>query len=121
MLKYPADFEVSYRFFSKEEGGRETGTPSQGYRGDWLYENDDPKRDGIYMIHSEFLNDFGQPFEEHKHVPMQGIARMRIIFPEMRNYHQKRIKEGAKGYFVEGSKKVAEATVTKILGLSSQE
>lgn len=119
-VEYSADFLVSYRFLSKEEGGRQSGTPFQGYRCDWLYEGDDPKVDGIYMIHPEFLTEEGEVFESEKSVPSEGVARMKIIFSEMKEYHQNRIKEGTKGYFVEGPKKVGEATVTKILGLNSK-
>lgn len=113
------DFEVTYKFFTKEEGGRQSGLPFQGYRCDWLYDGDDPS-DGVYMIHPEFLGKNGEVLEKEKPVPSQGTARMKIIFEEMRKYHQERIGEGVKGYFVEGSKKIAEATVTKILGLHSR-
>ena len=110
-----ADFEVFYRFLSKEEGGREKGIAFQGYRSDWLYDGDDPQKNGTYMIHPEFIDETGKPFEQNIFVPKEGTARMRIINTEMKSYHQSRIKKGVKGYFVEGARKIAEATVTKIL------
>lgn len=115
---HSADFEVRYRFFTKEEGGRSTGTPYPGYRCDWLYDNDDPKKDGIYGIHPEFIED-GQESPLEQNVPIEGIARMWIRNLTMRKYHQGRIKKGTKGYFVEGPKKVAEAKVIRILALNS--
>ncbi|WP_397385192.1 hypothetical protein [Prosthecobacter sp.] len=117
---HPPDFEVAYRFFTSEEGGRLSGPPGQHYRCDWAYSGDDIQRDGIFMIHPEFLTAEGEVDNEEHPVALQGTATMWILIPEMRNeVHQKRIKPGIQGYFMEGNKRVAEATVTKIIALNS--
>lgn len=46
------DFIVQYRFFSSEEGGRETN-PTQGYRSDFLYSGDENLKQ-LWMIWPEF-------------------------------------------------------------------
>ena len=112
------DFEVKYRFLSAVEGGRKTGSPFQGYRSDWAYEGDDISKTGIYMIHPEFLDNNGNVLDKDVQVPISGIARMRILSEEMKGIiHRKRIKVGVKGYFMEGGRRVAEAEVTKVVGL----
>ena len=51
-----------------------------------------------------------------------GIARMRIVSPEMREkIHGARVKEGVKGYVMKGSRKVAEATIIRVVGLGENE
>jgi hypothetical protein len=112
------DFEVKYRFLSFEEGGRKTGTPFQGYRCDWAYEGDDIKKTGIYMIHPEFTDNDEKVLALNTQIPVAGIARMYILNKELRKtIHKKRIKVGVKGFFMEGNKHVAEAEVTRIIGL----
>jgi hypothetical protein len=114
------DFEVKYRFFSVEEGGRETGMPFQGYRSDWAYEGDDVKKTGVYMIHPEFIDSDGNVLEKDAQVPSEGIARMRILNRELREtIHKKRIKVGVKGFFMEGGRRVAEAEVIRIVGMEN--
>ena len=114
---HPPDFEVRYRFLNSEEGGRQTGPPHQNYRCDWSYEGDDVSL-GIYMIHPEFMAEDGSVFPEGLPVPASGLATMWILTPELRvQIHRVRIHEGAKGYFMEGSRRVAEATVTRVVGL----
>lgn len=45
---------------------------------------------------------------------------MWVLAPEMRAWvHQHRIREGVQGFFVEGSRRVAEAVVTRVLALHS--
>jgi hypothetical protein len=44
---------------------------------------------------------------------------MWIIVPERRPYHYDKIKVGLKGYFMEGTHKVAECEVVEILSLKS--
>ncbi len=117
IFSFPPDFEVEYKFLTVDEAGRKTGTPFQGYRSNWLYEGDDPIADGIYMIHPEFLDEDGKSFQKNRKVPAKGLARMVVVNPAKRPYHQKKIKVGTRGFFVEGNRKVAMATVTKVLGL----
>jgi hypothetical protein len=111
------DFEVAYRFFTAQEGGRKTGPPFQMYRSDWLYEGDDVV-DGVYMIWPIFLNEAGDFLDFDIQVAVQGTAQMYIVNEELRrNFHASRITPGVKGYFMEGPNRVAEATVTKLLAI----
>jgi hypothetical protein len=116
---HPPDFEVRYRFFTSEEGGRRTGPPFQHYRCDWSYDGDDVSK-GIFMIWPEFLADDGSPLQEDAIVPGSGFATMWIVSDDMRGQvHRAKIQEGVKGYFMEGARKIAETVVTRILGLHS--
>ena len=115
---HPADFEVRYRFFTSGEGGRLSGPSWQHYRCDWAYESDDTAQDGIFMIWPEFLAEDGSIQPEGSPVPWSGDATMWILIPELRErIHRSRIREGVCGYFMEGSRRVAEAVVTRVLGL----
>jgi hypothetical protein len=117
---HSADFEVEYRFFTAEEGGRLSGPAWQHYRCDWAYSGDDIQKDGMFMIHPEFLTDSGELESDGHPVAWTGRATMWILIPEMRQQvHQRRIKLGTQGYFMEGNKRVAEAIVTKIIGLNT--
>jgi hypothetical protein len=112
-----ADFEVRYRFLTTEGGGRRTGTPFQHYRCDWSYEGDDPSL-GIYMIYPEFMAEDGSVMPESVPVPASGIATMWILSHDLRvQVHRARIRQGVRGYFMEGARRVAEAVVTRVLGL----
>ena len=116
--RFPADFEVSYRFLSPEEGGRLTGLPLQGLKCDWAYDNDDIEKTGIWMIYPEFKDADGNILPYGVQALPQGTASMYILSPQMRKeVHQKRIQLSTKGFFMEGKKKIAEATVVKIIGL----
>jgi hypothetical protein len=118
----PQDFDVKYRFFAQEEGGRASGSPGQGYRCDWLYDGDNVRKTGIYMIWPEFEQEDGGIIPLGEHVPMEGTARIWIVNNELRNsIHRKRLKEGVRGFFMEGGQKVAEVCVTKIIGLHNSE
>ena len=113
-----ADFLVSYRFFSVEEGGRKK-LPHQGYRSDFLYKEDDVK-DGIYMIWPELL-DSNVIVIKNKDIPIEqvGKAFMWILNQDLKkSLHSHRIKIGTKGYLMEGTNKVAEVEVIKIIGLN---
>lgn len=109
------DFEVRYRFFSAEEGGRQTGLPHQGYRCDFTYDGDDRDENGAWMIWPEFEDaQKNVILEENRSVPAEGTARMRIVSEEMRGHHLARLKIGSKGYLVEGSRRVAVCEVIAI-------
>ena len=114
------DFEVHYRFFTHEEGGRLTGPPFQHIRCDWSYEGDDISKTGISMVWPEFLAKDGSIFSEGVQVPASGAATMWILthYARVQN-HQIRIKVGVRGYFMEGAKRTAEAVVTRVIGLHS--
>jgi len=118
-LKHPPDFRVSYRFFSVEEGGRKT-IPFQGIRCDFWYEHPNHIPMGMFMIWPEFEDDKGEIILDNTiSVPAVGYARMWIINPERRPYHQVRIAVGMKGYFMEGSRRTAECDVVEIVGLKT--
>jgi hypothetical protein len=110
------DFVVRYRLYPPSEGGRRL--TFQHLRCDFMYENDDPKRDGIFMIHPEFLDKDGEPVGEENPVPLEGLATMWILVPEMRKtVHESRAKVGVRGHFVEGSRKIGDVTIEAIVGL----
>ncbi|WP_127559695.1 hypothetical protein [Saccharospirillum alexandrii] len=112
------DFLVEYRFFTPEEGGRQS-TPFQGYRSDLHYEGEDINVEGIYGIWPEFLNEDGSVIsEENECVPESGRAYMWILFSdEMSKYHTQHAIPGRKCWFMEGSRKVAEATIIEQIAL----
>jgi hypothetical protein len=117
-IKRLPDFEVSYRFFSEAEGGRKTGTPFQHYRCDWSYEGDDISKTGIFMIWPEFVDSEGRILPDKVRVPESGKATMWIVSPNMiEQVHGSRVKIGTKGFFMEGARRVAEAVVTRVIGL----
>ncbi|WP_212760720.1 hypothetical protein [Pseudoalteromonas sp. NEC-BIFX-2020_002] len=111
-----SDFKVKYRFYSEEEGGRKY-TPHQGYRSDWAYEIEDELR--LYRIWPTFLDEKGEHFQKYTSVSNSGVAEMTIVVLETKNkLHGSRVKVGVKGYFMEGSKIVAEAEVIEVTGLN---
>jgi hypothetical protein len=113
------DFEVEYRFFTPEEGGRSI-MPAQGiYKSDWSYGGDDIRETGIYMIWPIFMSEKGEFVEYGLRVSRTGRAQMHIVDEELRGtLHAQRIKPGTAGYFMEGPQRVAEATVTKVIELT---
>jgi len=117
------DFEVKYRFLTEAEGGRRTGTPYQGYRCDWIYDADETAPSDklqVWMIWPIFVNEDGIPLRNGTQVPAEGDARMLIVDDQLReSVHRQRLAVGVKGFLVEGSKRVAEATVTKLVALSN--
>ena len=115
------DFLVSYRFIPHSEGGR-LQVPYQGYRSDLHYEGEVIEKDGIYMVHPEFLRPDGSVMlEDETLVPESGFAYMWILlFDRMWDYHRRRAVPGRKCWFMEGSRKVAEATVVEQIGLTHQ-
>jgi hypothetical protein len=117
-LKHPPDFKVSYRFYDENEGGR-SRTPAQGYRSDfWYFHEVQPDPNSIYMIWPEFEDDQGNIITNTDiRVKSIGTARMWIVIPKMRQFHRDKIKVGLKGFFMEGSRRVAECEVIEILGL----
>ena len=110
-------FEVRYRFLTEDEAGR-TGPPRQHVRWDFMYEGDDPFRDGISIIWPEFVSEDGSVLPEGE-VPLSGKARMFIINPERNAFHRARVKAGVRGFFMEGSHKAAQCEVTSVLGLAA--
>lgn len=72
------------------------------------------------MIWPEFENVDGEVIKQNDcSVPLSGTARMWVIIPERRPYHYEKIKLGMIGYFMEGSKRIAECKVIELVGLLS--
>jgi hypothetical protein len=123
-LGYPADFRVSYRFYTAEEGGR-SEMPFQGYRSDFWYEHPDiakPEADSptLFMIWPEFEDADGRVISDNtKPVDRSGTAKMWVAVSKSRAYHIGKIEVGVRGYFMEGPNRVAECTVIEILRLAT--
>ncbi len=112
------DFKVEYKI-RKDDSFGYIQKPYQGMRSDFMYDGDDPQADGIYMIWPEFLDKSGQVItDQNQNIDDIGQAYMWILSPEIREaVHLERVKVGTKGYFMMGSKKIADAIVIKIHGL----
>ena len=114
------DFNVKYRLYPPSEGGQQK--VFQHLRCDFAYEKDIIEETGIYMIHPEFLDEAGKPFPKDTQVPMEGVASMWILVPEMRKeIHRKRLSVGVKGYFMSGSRILGEVVVSEIVDLHANE
>jgi hypothetical protein len=109
-------FEVEYRFLSEAEGGR-SSPPHQHTRWDFMYEGDDPARDGIWMIWPEFISEDREVLPEGE-IPVTGRALMFIVNLDNEHIHRDRISVGTRGAFVEGPKKVAVCRVVAVHGLA---
>ena len=114
IFKHPCDFRVKYRLYDKSEGGINS-LPFQGIRLDFWYDHPDHEIKGGFIIWPEFEDENGNIILDSQVLP-QGFARMWIINEDLRPYHQKRIKPGIKGYFLEGHK-IGECEVIEIIGL----
>lgn len=110
------DFRVSYTLYSSEEGGRKTPA-NQHIRWDFMYD-DNAISTHTFMIWPEILRPNGELLTDG-YVPMHGLADMFIVFPTSRAFHQQHVKPGLRGYFVEGSRRVAVCEVVAILNLHS--
>ena len=115
------DFLVEYQIIPPEEGGP-TRIPFQGCRTDLHYEGEDLQKDGVYIIHPEFLNEDGSVIlDDNVEIPLTGRAYMWIAFFEkMWNYHRQRATPGRRCWFMYGKMKVAHATVIEQIGLIHQ-
>ena len=117
LFSHECDFKVEYEFYSPDEGGREN-LPHQGIRSDFWYECDNHENpDNLYMIYPEYENNNGELIPSGP-VLRNGTARMWILNPKWRKYHQERIKINTIGYFHEGSKRTGVCKVVEIIGLN---
>lgn len=106
-------FRVKYRFYTSEEGGRET-LPIQGYRSDFCYEGYEDFGKRIYMIWPIFEDERENVVNVDETVNRVGTARMHIAREELIELHKNRLVLGTKGYFMEGPRKVAECEVIEL-------
>ena len=76
--------------------------------------------DGIYIIWPEFLNPDGSVMlEDQAMVPESGEAFMWILYYDrMHDHHRERSLPGRRGWFMEGQRKVAEATILEQIALA---
>ncbi len=117
-FNHQADFRVSYKFFTAEEGGRQV-LPIQGYRPDlWYNASEEILPNQLFMIFPEFEDEQGELIlKKDFPVSRNGTARMWVVNTERRAFHSSRIKVGTKGFFREGKLNSAEFEVIEILGL----
>ncbi len=112
------DFEAEVRFLAPEEGGRtgQWGPPSQGYRPDVRY--DDDLSDEAWMFLPRFLDEHGHELPQGTPIAQLSRAHFYILNDELRRtVHRRRLREGVYFHICEGSRRVAECRVTKILAL----
>ena len=116
-FNHECDFKVEYELFTPENGGRKNN-PYQGIRFDFWYECENhDNQERLYMIYPEFENSDGELILNGP-VLRSGTARMWIVNPEWRVYHQKRIQINTIGYFHEGIR-IGKCKVIEIIGLNS--
>jgi hypothetical protein len=79
------------------------------------------EKDGIYMIWPEFLRSDGTVMQEDETLVLrEGQAFMWILlFDQMKEYHRARATVGRLCWFMEGTRKVAEARIVEQIGLKS--
>lgn len=111
----PEDFQAKIRFFPLQEGGRRPYP--NGIRFDFKYADDETN---LYMIHPDFFDSDGNSLSTEDMLPLDVWlnVRMYIVVAEMREkVHQLKIHEGVKFFCMDGSRRVAEGVVSKIVGL----
>ena len=112
------DFEATIRIMREDEGGRRSPV-FNGIRWDFCYAEDDAK-DGIWMVYPDFHDATGDSIPEERSLPVDVPipARMFVLIDEMREeVHRKKVRVGGRFYCHEGSRRVAEGTITRITGL----
>lgn len=113
----PEDFEAEITILSAEEGGRRTPA-FNGMRWDVRYAGERVEDGELYMIWPEFVDEAGDALATDR--PLRGTdhARRYILIDEGRQrVHRQRIREGTAFFCMEGPRKVARGTVTKVTGL----
>jgi hypothetical protein len=113
-LKRNPDFIVEYEFDPCDE--LKSSKPGQGMRVDFLYEGDNPSIEGVHMIWPELLDGVGEVIKDKTpgKIATCGKANMWVVDESRRPYHANRLKIATKGYWVRGSLRLANVTVTEI-------
>ena len=112
-LKREPDFIVEYAIDLAQE--LEDAKPHQGMRIDFLYEGDDPLKEGVHMIWPEILDENGLVILDTapEAIGKCGKANMWIVSEERHEYHRSRLKVGTKGIWWRGGR-VAHVTVVQV-------
>ncbi|MDU0368909.1 hypothetical protein ACFPAF_00770 [Hymenobacter endophyticus] len=115
--EYPIDFEARVRILRADEGGRQQ-PPRNGIRWDFSYAAVTPRQLHM-MLYPDFFDPITGDSWRELPVPVNEWLHVRvsIVLEHMRPFHQARIRAGTSFYYCEGSRIVAEGTVTRILGL----
>lgn len=111
------DFEARVRVLRPEESGRNS-PPYNGIRWDFQYAQDKTRL--VYMwLYPDFFDPITGDSWRELPLPVDEWLHVRVsVFSEhMRPFHQARIRAGTSFYYCEGSRIVAEGTVTRIIGL----
>ena len=111
----PEDFLANIRILPPGEGGRRS-PPHNGIRWDLRY-GDGPAGSGVFAIWPLFMAADGSTIIGPLETGITLNARMFILFPEMRDYHRRRLTVGTRFFCMEGNKSCAEGVVTEITGL----
>ena len=112
------DFRVRYKWLPASADGF-FQRPFQHIRCDFSYAGDDIQKTGIYMIWPEFEDAEGLPIPEGHEIPEAGTATMWIVNrEEYEEFHRERVRPGVRGFFMVGSRRIAEAEVTDVLRLA---
>ena len=112
------DFIVAYTLDPCDE--LRLSKPGQGMRVDFLYDGESPTVEGIHMIWPEILDEDGRVMMDTTPgiLPKNGKANMWVFDPASRDFHAKKLKIGAKGYWVRGSYRLARVVVIEICSLA---
>jgi hypothetical protein len=114
---FPHDFEALIRIFPPSEGGRHAPA-FNGIRWDISYPDETPNQ--LYMVWPDFVDKEGESRSATEVLPVGAEIRayMTVVADEMRaDVHRQRIRVGTKFFCNEGPRRVAEGSVTKIVGL----
>jgi uncharacterized protein (DUF433 family) len=111
-----ADFQVTYRLFTTEEGGRKIPA-GQGIRWDIRYAEE--TRPHNYMVYPEFIDPDGFIVPNGPFAPV-GRANMFILNSDLRSVHRQLIRPGTRGYFMEGNRRMGVWEVAEVLGLRQE-
>jgi hypothetical protein len=112
------DFEARIRILTEDEGGRYMWTYN-GIRWDFRYAFD-PKKRTYWLLYPDFYDADGNSFPQGHPLPTGEWLYARMYHfgtSEGRRFHQEHVRPGTSFYCVEGSRIVAEGTVTRITGL----
>ena len=118
-LGFPCDFKVKYQFCEESEGGRTGSSRARATARTSRSKNDDIRLTGLYMIWPEFEDGAGGVFPENHVIPKSGTARMWVVADEARRVVHRKVRPGARGFFVEQGRKTAEVVITAVVGLQT--